>query len=281
MALNSQWWACKSEFPWTPKLDVKRKGIQPWPEATRGIRESPTTSVSPATTWRVRGEYGECGIDHLPSGGSSHGVLIFSGNTLKLPVGRGHYKGRTALDSPRTSRYLSLGPPSSPMTRSHRWLQVLATASLAAATLRAQSPGDNAPAFSLQTLDGGPASLSDYAGHPVLINFWASWCKPCSGEMPLIIAAYRAHQQAGLAVLAIDLTDQEASTKDIRKFQAEFQIPFPVLLDKKGKARKLYRLRGVPTSVFVGSDGVIRSINPGPISEAALQQHLAEIMPAP
>ena len=163
-----------------------------------------------------------------------------------------------------------------------RWFHFIATTSvLAAGPLRAQFPGDTAPAFSLETLDGSPASLSDYAGHPVLINFWASWCKPCRGEMPLIIAAYRAHQQAGLAVLAIDLTDQEGSTKDIRKFQTEFQLPFPVLLDKKGKARKLYRLRGVPTSVFVGSDGVIRSVNPGPISDASLQQHLAEILPAP
>jgi peroxiredoxin len=162
------------------------------------------------------------------------------------------------------------------------WLHLFATASVLAATgLRAQLPGDTAPAFSLKTLEDSPASLSDYAGHPVLINFWASWCKPCRGEMPLIIAAYRTHQQAGLTVLAIDLTDQEGSTKDIRKFQAEFQMPFPVLLDKKGKARKLYRLRGVPTSVFIGSDGVVRAVHQGPISEAALQQRLSEILPAP
>ena len=168
------------------------------------------------------------------------------------------------------------------MIRSHRWLRLTATASVfAAAALRAQSPGDTAPAFSLQTLDGGPTSLSDHAGHPILINFWASWCKPCREEMPLIIAAYQAHQQAGLAVLAIDLTDQEGSTKHIRKFQTEFQMPFPVLLDEKGKARKLYALRGVPTSVFVGADGVVRGVNPGPISEAALQQRLSEILPAP
>lgn len=163
-----------------------------------------------------------------------------------------------------------------------RWLHLIATTGvLAAGPLRAQSPGDTAPAFRLETLEDTPANLSDYAGHPVLINFWASWCKPCRGEMPLIITAYRTHQHAGLTVLAIDLTDQEGSTKDIRKFQAEFQMPFPVLLDKKGKARKLYRLRGVPTSVFVGSDGVIRSVNPGPISEATLQQRLSEILPAP
>jgi hypothetical protein len=53
-------------------------------------------------------------------------------------------------------------------------------------------------------------------------------------------------------------------------------MPSSVLLGKKGKARKIYRLRGVPTSVFVGSGGVIRSVNPGPISEPALQRHLSE-----
>jgi thiol-disulfide isomerase/thioredoxin len=163
-----------------------------------------------------------------------------------------------------------------------RWLHLVAAVSVfAASSVGAQYPGDPAPSFILKTLEGDAVGLPDFAGHPVLINFWASWCKPCRGEMPIIIAAYQAHQQEGLVVLAIDLTDQEASIKDIRKFQAEFQMPFPVLLDEKGKARKLYALRGVPTSVFVGPDGVVRSINPGPIGDAALQQHLSEILPGP
>jgi len=162
-----------------------------------------------------------------------------------------------------------------------RFLAISTMGLLAALPVLAQTPGDTAPPFTLKTLDGVPASLSDYAGHPVLINFWASWCKPCRSEMPLIIAAYHAHQQAGLAVLAIDLTDQEASKKDVRKFGTEFQIPFPVLLDEKGKARRLYALRGVPTSIFVGADGIVRGVNPGPINEAALQHGLSEILPVP
>ena len=160
-----------------------------------------------------------------------------------------------------------------------RSLLLVAASVFAAAPLHAQSSGDRAPAFSLKTLEGDTADLSEYRGRPILINFWASWCKPCRAEMPLIIAVYRAHQPESLAVLAIDLADQERSTKDIRNFQAEFQMPFPVLLDEKGKARKLYRLRGVPTSVFVGSDGVVRAVNPGPIEAAALQRHLSEILP--
>jgi thiol-disulfide isomerase/thioredoxin len=150
---------------------------------------------------------------------------------------------------------------------------------VAAVPLSAQLQGKTAPAFALTTLDGGLDSLSHYSGHPVVINFWATWCKPCRVEMPYIIDVYHKHAGQGLSVVTINLTDQEGSTKDVLKFVNEFQMPFPVLLDQKGKARKLYRLRGVPTSIFVGSDGVVRSVNQGPISEPALRQQLAGILP--
>jgi thiol-disulfide isomerase/thioredoxin len=164
--------------------------------------------------------------------------------------------------------------------RHYRWLYAIGTASvIAAGSVSAQMEGKTAPAFTLKTLDGLRDSLSHYSGRPVLINFWATWCGPCRSEMPLIIAAYQAHQGEKLAVLAIDLTDQERSTKEIRKFATEFQLPFPVLLDEKGKARRLYALRSVPTSVFVGRDGVVHAVNPGPISGPALRQHLSEILP--
>lgn len=166
--------------------------------------------------------------------------------------------------------------------RPRRALRAIGAATLAAIgplSLSAQVQGKSAPAFALKTLDGGLDSLSHYAGNPILINFWASWCKPCRSEMPLLITAYQNHQREKLTVLAINLKDQEGSTKDVRKFVTEFQMPFPVLLDEKGKARSLYALRGVPTSVFVGSDGVVRAVHQGPISEPVLRQRLAEIVP--
>ena len=152
---------------------------------------------------------------------------------------------------------------------------------LAGAPLLGQMAGQTAPGFTLKTVDGSRDSLLHYAGQPVLINFWATWCKPCRTEMPWIIAAYHSHQRERLSVLAINLTDQERATKDIRKCVAEFQMPFPVLLDEKGKARKHYSLRGVPTTVLVGSDGVVRRVNQGPITQAWLQQHLPEVLTPP
>jgi len=149
----------------------------------------------------------------------------------------------------------------------------------AAALLPSQTPGSRAPDFTLKTLTGDTARLSTFQGHPVFLNFWASWCVPCRAEMRDIITAYNAHKDQGLAVLAIDLTDQE-HRKDVRRFVDELRMPFPVLLDEKGKIRKRYALRGVPTSVFIDAQGVVRVVNPGPITSEAIQHGLAEILPA-
>jgi peroxiredoxin len=149
---------------------------------------------------------------------------------------------------------------------------------LAAAPLAAQALGDSAPAFTLKSLDGTPVSLSQFKGHPVVINFWGTWCPPCRDEIPLLVAAYRARQDSELVILAVNGRDQETSTGSVRKFAAEFQMSFPVLLDEHGNVRKRYKLLGLPTTVFVGADGIVRAVNIGPLTAAALQQHLAEIM---
>ena len=154
-----------------------------------------------------------------------------------------------------------------------------ATLLTAAGPMSAQTLGAPAPDFTLKTLAGETASLSDYKDRPVFLNFWASWCKPCCGEMKDIIAAYDAHKDQHLQVLAINLTDQERM-KDVRQFRDDFQMPFPVLLDEQGKVRKSYALRGVPTSVFIDARGIVRLVNPGPITSETIQRGLAEILPA-
>ena len=160
-----------------------------------------------------------------------------------------------------------------------RALILLAVLAPRAGLAQVPEVGRPAPDFGLAALQGGDVHLSQLRGRPVLINFWASWCGPCRTEMPEIVAAHAAHRAAGLEVLAVNLTDQERR-KDVRRFVAEMSMVFPVLLDERGRVRRAYLLRGVPTTVFVDTAGVVRVIHPGPLTSEALAEGLSAILPA-
>jgi thiol-disulfide isomerase/thioredoxin len=138
--------------------------------------------------------------------------------------------------------------------------------------------GSAAPGFTLKTLEGGTLSLSDYKGRPVLINFWASWCGPCKTEMPEIIAAYNAHKDSDLEVLAVNATQLDL-LDDVKSFVAEFKMPFPVLLDEDNRVNRDYSIIGLPTSVFIAADGTISGVNVGPMTRDVIEKYLADILP--
>lgn len=138
--------------------------------------------------------------------------------------------------------------------------------------------GQPAPDFTLKTLDGDEVTLSALRGHPVLINFWASWCQPCRREMPELVRVYAAHRLDGLAILGVNLTYQD-TLPDIRAFVKEFDVPYPILLDDTGRvAEDLYRLPGVPMSVFVERSGVISRIYLGAMSGEQVDGYTGEIL---
>lgn len=160
------------------------------------------------------------------------------------------------------------------------WL-IGALTSLATAGLAAQAPGDTAPAFTLRTLDGDSVRLSDFLGHPVVVNFWGTWCPPCRDEIPLLVEAYRIHQGDSLVILGVNGRDQELSTRVVQRFVADLHVTFPILLDEKGRVRRHYRLRALPTTVFVAADGTVRAVNFGPLTSTELQRRLDELLISP
>jgi peroxiredoxin len=132
--------------------------------------------------------------------------------------------------------------------------------------------GRPAPAFQLPTLDGRPASLTDFRGRPVIVNFWATWCEPCKEEMPALQTQTDAHPE--LVVLGID--NVESAVK-VRPFVEQLGIKFPILLDQDGSVVERYRVSGLPTTFFIDGTGILRFVYRGPLTAALLQQGLNTI----
>jgi cytochrome c biogenesis protein CcmG/thiol:disulfide interchange protein DsbE len=137
--------------------------------------------------------------------------------------------------------------------------------------------GEAAPVFQLNTLGGQPLSLADLKGHPVLMNFWASWCPPCRAEMPDLDKVAREYQGQGLVVLAVNL-QEDAPTA--RRYAETLGLAFQdsIVLDSQGVVANRYNLTGLPTSYFIDADGIIRDWNSGGLTEKALRARLAKIV---
>ncbi len=118
-------------------------------------------------------------------------------------------------------------------------------------------PMSNLP---LTTLDGKPAHLSDYAGRPVLINAWASWCPPCKQEMPDLESYYMAHKAGGFTILAINAGEDPATAAS---FARQMGITFPVFLDQDESLMTALGISDYPTSILVGRDGRVKAIHVG------------------
>jgi peroxiredoxin len=145
------------------------------------------------------------------------------------------------------------------------------------ADVSAAVEGEPAPEFTLADVDGNMVSLSDFRGQPVMVNFWATWCKPCALEMPMFISTYEANKDDGLVVLAINV--QEAPD-EVKAHVDENDLALPVILDRDGQVSTIYRVRGLPSTFFIDSDGNLVEARRGAVqSRADLAEMLQKIMP--
>lgn len=124
------------------------------------------------------------------------------------------------------------------------------------------SKGAHFPPFDLPALDGSRRTSSLYAGKPLLINFWATWCPPCRREMADLGELYRALSPRGLELLAISV---DADENLVKEFALREHLNFPVLLDKEQRwSLPNLAVPGFPTTYLVRRDGIIAEIIVGP-----------------
>jgi thiol-disulfide isomerase/thioredoxin len=111
-----------------------------------------------------------------------------------------------------------------------------------------------APAASFTTLDGAPAQLADFHGKVVLVNLWATWCAPCIEEMPSLDRLQAKLGGKDFTVLA--LSSDRAGACVVRPILEKCGTShLAVYLDPKGTATRLFKARGLPTTILIGRDG--------------------------
>ena len=115
--------------------------------------------------------------------------------------------------------------------------------------------GTPAEDFQLVDLKGKTQSLNDYRGKVVLLNFWATWCKPCTTEMPAMQASYDKLADKGFVVLAVNELEDDAK---VREHIRQFGHTFPVLMDRDNKVANQFGVYGLPVSFFIDERGVVR-----------------------
>jgi peroxiredoxin len=138
-------------------------------------------------------------------------------------------------------------------------------------------PLQDGTTYQLTDLNGRPVRLADLRGKAVWINFWASWCPPCQSETPVIRDLAERYADRGLVVIGISV--QETSVSDIRAYATRYQLGYTIAADLSGNIFRLYHPPGLPTQVFVGPEGAIRSVVLAPLTETDAVARIEAILP--
>jgi thiol-disulfide isomerase/thioredoxin len=128
------------------------------------------------------------------------------------------------------------------------------------ATFAASSSGP-APGFQLSGRGGKAIDLTQFRGQVVMINFWATWCGPCRQEMPLLEDIYRKYKPMGFTMLGVNVEpDSKAAEAWLSK---QKPVTFPIAFDTESRVSKLYKVAGMPSTVFVDRKGNVRVMHKG------------------
>jgi peroxiredoxin len=135
-----------------------------------------------------------------------------------------------------------------------RWKFLMLYLSLSIALLRADVA---TPDLALQNVHGETERLADFRGRIVVLNFWATWCKPCQKELPILVASHASYAQRGVEFIAASLDDSE-TRKDVPDFVQRYRIPFRVWVGATPEQQaKLHLAKALPATAIVDRDGTV------------------------
>lgn len=141
--------------------------------------------------------------------------------------------------------------------------------------------GVEAPTFDVQFFDGygwqesSQASLDDFRGNVVVLNFWASWCIECRVEADLLESAWRQYKDQGVVFLGVAYVDSEAKSL---AYLDEFGITYPNGPDLGSSISEQFNITGVPETFFIGKDGKVSRFVLGPVNESLLHNEINTLL---
>ena len=134
---------------------------------------------------------------------------------------------------------------------------------------------DQAQDFVMESLAGETVSLAALRGKVVLLDFWASWCRPCRIEAPALAQVYREYQGRGVEFVGMAIWDHPT---DVASHIQEFDVPYPNGIDGSGKIAIKYGVAGIPEKFFIDAQGRVVRKFLGPINADNLRDNLDRLL---
>ncbi len=132
------------------------------------------------------------------------------------------------------------------------------------AMLGAIAVGETVPGFSFTTFDGEALNTNQYTGKVILVNFWASWCKPCEQEARELEEAYQYYKTSGkVEFLGLTYNDTEPNSLE---YLEKFVITYPNGPDRANIVSNMFRVRGVPETFIIDKEGRLAYFKAGPFA---------------
>ena len=115
-----------------------------------------------------------------------------------------------------------------------------------------------APGVVVETLEGGDKSPGDFGGRVLLVDFWATWCRPCLETMPRLQELHRAYADMGLAVWGVSIDEEKDRLRKIRKMVEKLEITYPVFVDaKETPAWYQFKVKAIPAMYLIDAESQI------------------------
>lgn len=130
--------------------------------------------------------------------------------------------------------------------------------------------------FGLENLNGEIVNLQNYRGKGVILNFWATYCKPCEKEMPYLEEAYKKYNDKGIEIIAVNVGEPEIIADF---FVNKNNLSFPVLLDRDTNIADKYKVLTLPNTFIISENGEIVENIAGELTPKKIQESIEKILP--